>query len=192
MDGFDLDAYIEEGVAARKAIDSNQVRGFAELLYGKLTKGGKLIVFGNGGSAADAQHFAAELTGHFAMERKPFPAMALNTNTSALTAIGNDYSYDTIFERQVSAFAVPGDVVVGISTSGNSPNVLNGLNAAIAGGSYAFGMTGKSGGKMSGLGIDLFRAYSDSTPVIQEVHITFIHMVCLEFDRLLGNDGRSR
>lgn len=186
MDSFDLDEYIEEGIKARKSISVDRVKKFAEILFSHLSKGGKLIVFGNGGSAADAQHFAAELTGHFSMERKPFPAIALNTNSSGITAISNDYSYDIVFKRQVEAFASPGDVVVGISTSGNSENVLKGLEAALEIGSYVFGMTGRTGGKMSEMNIDLFNADTDNTPVIQEMHITFIHMVCLEFDRLLS------
>lgn len=185
MEGFDLERYRDEGVQARKEISIEQVKTFAGVLFDRIMNGGKLIVFGNGGSAADAQHFAAELTGHFSMERRPFPAIALSTNTSALTAISNDYSYDEVFERQVRAFASPEDVVVGLSTSGNSENILRALSAARESGSYVFGMTGRSAGKMSNLGVVLFRAASDSTPVIQEMHITFIHMVCLEFDRLV-------
>lgn len=191
MDKFNLEKYKEEGVQARKAIDVALVSTFAKVLHDRITNGGKLIVFGNGGSAADAQHFAAELTGHFAMERKSFPAIALNTNTSTLTAIGNDYSFNEIFRRQVSAFATEKDVVVGISTSGNSDNVVLALEAAKKTGAYTFGMTGKTGGKISSMGIELFKAESDSTPIIQEMHITFIHMVCLEFDRLISEYSKK-
>lgn len=189
MEDFDLDSYIHEGVKARESVKTEYVRKTAALLYEKISKGGKLIAMGNGGSAADAQHFAAELTGHFAMERKPFPALALNANSSAITAIGNDYSFDKVFERQVLAFAGPDDFVVGITTSGNSPNVLNAIGAANRIGAFTLGMTGRSGGKLKDVARDIFQVESDRTPIIQEVHIAFIHMVCLEFDRLFSKDS---
>ncbi len=190
MDDINLESYVKEGIDARSKIDIDQVKKFADTLYGCMKSGGKLIVFGNGGSAADSQHFAAELTGHFTLERRPFPAIALNANTSALTAIGNDYSFDDVFSRQVEAFAKSGDVVVGISTSGNSMNVIRAIEAANRIGAYTVGMTGRSGGKLRPAAKEMFMVESDSTPIIQEVHIAIIHMICMEFDRLHSNSKK--
>ncbi|MCL4334844.1 MAG: SIS domain-containing protein [Candidatus Thermoplasmatota archaeon] len=180
-----MDQYIEEGVRARKAISTGIVREFAGLMLERLSKNGLLITFGNGGSAADAQHFAAELNGHFLKERKAFPAIALSTNTSTLTAIGNDYSFDAVFERQVEAFVTKKDMVVGISTSGNSRNVVSAVRKARKIGALTFSMTGGNGGLLKDVSEKCFIAGSDKTPIIQETHITFIHMVCAEFDLLL-------
>ena len=140
--------------------------------------GGKLLVMGNGGSAADAQHFAAEIVGRFKMERRALPAMALSTDTSILTAVGNDYGYDSIFQRQVEAFACPGDVVVGISTSGKSPNVLNALKLARQLGCCTIGLLGKDGGGIKSVCNLALVVPSSDTPRIQESHITIIHIVC--------------
>jgi D-sedoheptulose 7-phosphate isomerase len=175
---MDLEAYKEEGVAARKNIDNIQIKRIADGIISSFKKGGKLVVFGNGGSAADAQHFVAELTGHFMKERAPLPAIALTTNTSALTAIGNDYSYRDIFSRQVQAICYSNDYVVGISTSGNSENVLTGIEEANKIGAYTLGFTGKTGGKLTGICREVFHADTDTTSIIQEVHITAIHMIC--------------
>ncbi len=140
--------------------------------------GGKLLVMGNGGSAADAQHFAAEIVGRFKMERKALPAVALTTDTSILTAIGNDYGYDAIFRRQVEALACPGDTVIGISTSGNSPNVLSALELARERGCYTIGLLGKDGGSIKEVCDLALVVPSSNTPHIQEGHITIIHIVC--------------
>jgi D-sedoheptulose 7-phosphate isomerase len=121
----------------------------AQLLISTLTAGNKVLLFGNGGSAADAQHIAAELSGRFRRERRALPAIALTTDTSALTAISNDYGYEAVFARQVEALARPGDLLVGISTSGNSPNVLAGLRAGQQAGAQRLGLTGASGGQLS-------------------------------------------
>ncbi len=185
----ELSNYIDEGIEARRSINLEKVTSFARILYDSLMKGGKLIVFGNGGSAADAQHFAAELTGHFYIDRDALPAIALSTNSSAVTAIANDYSFDSIFERQVDAFCKAEDVVVGISTSGNSQNIINGIAKARSLGARTFALTGRSGGRLAETADDAFRAQSDSTPIIQEVHITFIHMVCLILDKFLQSDS---
>jgi D-sedoheptulose 7-phosphate isomerase len=139
---------------------------------------GKLLVMGNGGSAADAQHFAAEIVGRFKMERKALPAIALSTDTSILTAIGNDYGYDAVFRRQVDALACSGDAVVGISTSGNSPNVLKALEVARERGCYTIGLLGKDGGSIKGVCDLALVVPSSDTPRIQEGHITIIHIVC--------------
>ena len=182
-----LAEYIEQGVLARKSIEDNKIMVFAQLLKKAFEKGGKLLVFGNGGSAADAQHFVGELDGHFTMERKSLPAIALSTNTSSMTAIANDYSYDEVFSRPVTALATDKDVVVGISTSGNSRNVIKAIAAAKEKGAYTVAFTGRSGGKLKGMVDLLFNVESDFTPIIQEVHISMIHMICLELDRLQEN-----
>lgn len=179
-----LPDYIEQGVLARKAVDLMKIRNFAEFLNDRFGRGGKLITFGNGGSAADAQHFVGELDGHFTLERDSLPAIALSTNTSSMTAIANDYSYDDVFSRPVSALATSKDVVVGISTSGNSKNVIKAIDAAKLKGAYTVAFTGRSGGKLRDLVDLLFNVESDFTPIIQEVHISIIHMICLELDRL--------
>lgn len=141
--------------------------------------GGRKVLFaGNGGSAADAQHLAAELVGHFQMERHPLAALALTTDTSALTAIGNDYGYEHVFARQVLALASPGDVLVVISTSGNSPNVLLAAEAARQRGASVIGLTGQSGGRLRALCDVCLCVPSTSTPHIQEAHITLGHILC--------------
>jgi D-sedoheptulose 7-phosphate isomerase len=148
------------------------------LLSDAFKRGNKLLVMGNGGSAADSQHFAAEIVGRFKMERRALPAVALSTDTSILTAIGNDYGFDSVFSRQVEALAAPGDVVVGISTSGNSPNVLKALNVAKARGCRTIGLLGKDGGSIRAACDLALVVPSDDTPRIQEGHITIIHIVC--------------
>lgn len=178
--------YIEEGAKAREAIDIRQVISFSEKLNYAFKNNGKLLAFGNGGSAADAQHFVGELDGHFTKERSALPAIALSTNTSSMTAIANDYSYDDIFSRPVSALATDKDIVVGISTSGNSKNVVAGIKAAKEIGAYTVAFTGKSGGVLRNMVDEIFTVESDFTPIIQEVHITIIHMICLELDRMLS------
>ena len=148
------------------------------LLVETFTRGGKLLVMGNGGSAADAQHFVAEIVGRFKMERRGLPAIALSTDTSILTAIGNDYGFDKVFRRQVEALAAPGDLVVGISTSGNSPNVLQALELARDMGCRTIGLLGKDGGTVkNACDLALIVPTSD-TPRVQEGHITIIHIVC--------------
>lgn len=148
------------------------------LLVETFTRGGKLLVMGNGGSAADAQHFVAEIVGRFKMERRGLPAIALSTDTSILTAIGNDYGFDKIFHRQVEALAAPGDLVVGISTSGNSPNVLQALQLACEKGCRTVGLLGKDGGTIKDACDLALIVPTFDTPRVQEGHITIIHIVC--------------
>lgn len=150
----------------------------ATLLVETFTNGGKLLVMGNGGSAADAQHFAAEIVGRFKMERKGLPAVALSTDTSILTAIGNDYGFEMIFRRQVEALALPGDLIVGISTSGNSPNVLQALKLAREMGCRTVGLLGKDGGTIRDACNLALIVPSSDTPRVQEGHIIIIHIVC--------------
>jgi D-sedoheptulose 7-phosphate isomerase len=150
-----------------------------------LRRGGKILFFGNGGSAADAQHLSAEFVNRFLRERSALAAMALTTDTSALTSIGNDLGFDQIFARQVAALGRPGDVVVAISASGNSPNVLEGVVAARRLGCITVGLTGGSGGQLSKVVDEVFIVPSNETPRIQETHITLGHALCALVEELL-------
>ena len=165
----------------------------AELLAERLRQGYKILVCGNGGSAADAQHFAAELVNRFEIERPGLAAIALTTDSSALTSIANDYAFDQIFARQVCALGRPGDVLLAISTSGNSPNVLAALAAAREQGLATVALTGRDGGRMAGqLGegdIEL-RAAAAATARIQEVHILLIHCLCDLVDHQLFGEEK--
>ncbi len=167
----------------RRVIDElRQQQGTLEALARKITEavmdGKKVLWFGNGGSAADAQHLAAEFVGRFRRERRPLASIALTTDTSILTSIGNDYGYDQVFSRQVLALAEPGDVVVGISTSGNSRNVVEALEAARERGAYVVAMTGAGGGKMAALADATVCVPTDDTARVQEGHILCGHMLC--------------
>ena len=148
-------------------------------------RGGKLLLCGNGGSAADAQHLACELVGRFQKERRAVPAIALSTDTSILTAIGNDYGYEALFARQVEAWAVPGDVLIGISTSGNSQNVLAAVEVARERDLLTIGLTGNDGGKLARLCDIALIVPSNETPRIQETHITIGHILCDLIERTL-------
>lgn len=143
-----------------------------------LSSGNKLLVMGNGGSAADAQHFAAEIIGRFKMERRALPAIALTTDSSALTAIGNDYGFEAVFSRQVEGLGAPGDVVFGISTSGNSPNVLSALARGRELGCRTISLLGRDGGTIKSVSDISIIVPSNDTPRIQEGHITIIHIIC--------------
>ncbi|MBI4208571.1 MAG: D-sedoheptulose 7-phosphate isomerase [Deltaproteobacteria bacterium] len=161
----------------------------AEAIVSQLKKGGKVIFFGNGGSAADAQHLAAELIGRFQGERKALPAIALTTDTSILTAIGNDYAFDQIFERQVEGLVGPNDAVVGISTSGHSINVLRGLKKAKDCGALTVAFLGKGGGRIREVVDFPLVIPSDQTSHIQESHITIGHILCGLIEEGLGVNG---
>ncbi len=150
----------------------------ARVMSASLQAGGKILWCGNGGSAADSQHLAAELVGRFRRERRGLPSIALSTNTSILTAIGNDYGYERVFSRQVEAVANPGDVLVGISTSGNSENVLTALETARLMGVVTVGFTGDGGGKMAKAADYLVEIPSKDTARIQEGHILAGHLLC--------------
>ncbi len=147
-----------------------------------LKRGNKILLCGNGGSAADAQHIAAELTGRYKTERGGLAGIALTTDTSALTAIGNDYGYDRIFDRQLEALANSGDLLIGISTSGNSANIISALKRAKEMGCYRVGFSGRDGGAMSELCDINLVVPSDDTPRIQEMHILFGHIMCQIID----------
>ena len=155
----------------------------AGLLTDAFRAGRKLVLFGNGGSAADAQHVAAELVNRFQMDRDPLAAIALTTDTSVLTSWGNDVAFEQVFSRQVRALVQSGDVAVGISTSGNSPNVINGVIAAREKGATTVGFTGRAGGELKDLVDVCCHVPSDSTPRIQEAQITIWHALCEVVER---------
>lgn len=168
----------------QKVIETLQptIKEACETVVATLKGGNKILLCGNGGSAADAQHIAAELTGRYKTERAALPGIALTTDTSALTAIGNDYGYDTVFARQVEALAQEGDLLIGISTSGNSRNVLNAFDVAKRKGCATMALTGRDGGKMKAAADRNIVVPSDNTPRIQEMHILIGHILCQAID----------
>ncbi len=185
---------IEDGLAESAFVkllllqrQSAAIEEIARRLVRALRAGRRVFLFGNGGSAADAQHIAAELEGRFRRERRPLPALALTTNTSSLTAIGNDYGYDRTFSRQVEAHVRRGDAVVAISTSGNSPNVLAAVRRARKAGAVTIGLTGEKGGRLRGAVDACLCVPSTDTQRVQECHIAVGHILCgLIEDELFG------
>jgi len=177
--------HLKDSAAVKlQAVDAvvPQAEEIVNRLSQALRAGKKMLVFGNGGSAADAQHFAAELVGRFETERQALPAIALTTDTSILTAVGNDYGYDDVFSRQVAALAQPGDVVIAISTSGNSKSILKGAEEARKRQAWVVGFTGATGGKLKDLVDCCIRVPSPRTAHIQETHIALIHAICAGVD----------
>ncbi len=173
--------HAQDGAALRTAFfadHAGQVAEVARAMALSLTAGGKILFCGNGGSAADAQHFAAELVNRFMMERPPLPAIALTTDSSALTAIGNDYSFEQIFSKQVQALGRPGDVLVGISTSGKSANVNEALRVGMENGLVTVGIGGGSGGSMMRHCRHALIVPDARTPLVQEIHIAIGHLLC--------------
>lgn len=175
-----IKAIWDEHLEVAKALPTlaTTVSSAVDLIYSSLAAGGQLLIAGNGGSAADAQHIAAELTGRFLRERRPIRALALHTNTSGLTAIGNDYGYEHVFARELSAHARPGDALLAISTSGNSPNILLAIEAARQCKVVVIGLTGETGGKMRAACDLCLCVPTKSTPRMQEMHITIGHTIC--------------
>jgi D-sedoheptulose 7-phosphate isomerase len=171
-----------------RQVESQQpvLEAIALAMTATLRAGGKILWCGNGGSAADSQHLAAELVGRFRRERRGLASLSLTTNSSTLTAIGNDFGYETVFSRQVEALGVAGDLLVGISTSGNSENVVAALQVARSQGLVTVAITGKGGGRMAALADHLFAVESKDTARIQEAHILAGHMICdwIELDYL--------
>jgi D-sedoheptulose 7-phosphate isomerase len=168
---------------------TERVHEAAVVLADCLGRGNKVLVLGNGGSAADAQHFAAEFVGRFGRERDPLPVIALTTDTSVLTAVGNDYGFEEIFVRQVRALASPGDAVVAISTSGRSPNVLQAVGASRAAGATTIALTGGDGGELAKVCDIGIVVPSSSTPQIQEVHVTILHILSELIESSLFAEG---
>ena len=170
-------------ISSSKTINSisnnfSEIESIILKIISAIKNGNKIILFGNGGSAADAQHIAAELVGRFKLERKSFPALALTTDSSILTSLSNDYSFDTIFSRQCEGLVNENDVVIGISTTGNSINVKNGLETAKKNGAYTIGLLGNDGGQISEIVDISVIVDSKSTPRIQEAHRTIYHIIC--------------
>lgn len=182
---------MEESIRLKRYLqaEAKTLTAIADQLVKALRNGNKVLLFGNGGSAADAQHIACELAGKFCLDRDPLPAIALTTNTSLLTAIANDYGYETIFARQLQGPVREGDIVIGISTSGRSPNVLLGMEEAKRRGATTIAFTGQ-GGKLSELGDYVLSIPSEDTPRIQEAHIAAGHIICyLVEETLFGGKG---
>jgi D-sedoheptulose 7-phosphate isomerase len=181
-------SFIKDSQAVQKAVLDKQtalIEKAAQTVAACLKKGNKVLFFGNGGSAADSQHLAAELVGRYLKERRPLAAIALTTDTSILTAVGNDYGFGRVFERQIEALARAGDVAIAISTSGNSQNVLLGIEKAKRLGVTTIGLCGGSGGRMKTL-VDLAIVVpSEKTPRIQECQIMIGHIICERVDELL-------
>lgn len=176
-----IEESIKESIRAKEGLLKGEVANIekaARIIIKSFRLGGKVLIFGNGGSAADSQHMAAELVGRFKKERRALPAVALTANTSILTAVGNDYGYDTIFSRQIAALGRKGDLAIGISTSGNSVNVLNAIKEAKSLDMDTIGLSGGDGGKLSkACDISITVAAKD-IPRVQESHITIIHILC--------------
>lgn len=188
LDSF-FDAELDEHAAVAAATRHAVREPFGRLVAvcaKSLREGGKLMFFGNGGSASDAQHLATELTVRYKTDRAAIAAIALTTDTSALTAIGNDLGFDQLFSRQIEALGVPGDVAIGISTSGRSPNVIRGLETAVGGGLVAAGLGGGDGGEMTQYADPFLVVPSDTVARIQEMHIMLGQMLCAALEIELG------
>jgi D-sedoheptulose 7-phosphate isomerase len=177
-------AQLDEHISVMKAVHELApiIETVGQRWLHALQNGGKVLLMGNGGSAADAQHIAAELVGRYLCERRGLPAIALTTDTSIITAVGNDYGYDAIFSRQVEALANPEDIIVAYSTSGNSANTCTAIEVAREIGCYTVALTGESGGKLNSLANDCLCVPSSSTPRIQEAHAFLGHMLCAYVD----------
>lgn len=169
----------------------NQLEKAAAMVIDTIEDGKKLLLFGNGGSASDAQHIAAEFTGRYVKERRGLPAIALTTDTSALTAIGNDYGFSSVFSRQVEALAQQGDLVIGISTSGNSENVVAGLWEAKNRGCKLIGLTGSGGGMLSVICDITICVDCKTTARVQEMHILIGHILCSAVDRMFSPEKET-
>ena len=183
----EIAAVLEEFFRAKGGV----VEAVVSAIVKSLRSGGKILLFGNGGSAAEAQHFAAELVNKFLKERRALPAISLTTDTSAITSIGNDMSFDRIFSRQIEALGRKGDVAIALSTSGSSPNIIEGLKAAKKAGMVMIALTGESGGKlavMPGAAPDYLLAVpSKSIPRIQEVHLVVLHIIAEQIEKGVGS-----
>ncbi len=190
LENFVVEIFNESAKLKQEFVEeyAEDIVNFGILLGKRLKNGNKVLICGNGGSAADSQHFAAEIVGRFEAERKGFPAIALTTDTSALTAIGNDYGFDKVFSRQVEALGEKGDILIGISTSGNSPNVIEAVKTGARLGMFTVGFLGKDGGKLKDLVDKAFIVRHSSTARIQEVHLVLEHTLCKIIDMYLTGE----
>ena len=189
-----IEKILAESIAVKKKFISGHVEQLiktATLIADRISSGNKIMLFGNGGSAADAQHIAAEFINRFEIERRPLPAIALTTDTSVITSIGNDYHFDDIFSKQVRALGIKGDVSIGISTSGNSKNVINAIDISKEMGIHTVGLSGP-GGRLKATADLPLCVDSDSTARIQESHSIAGHILCLLTDRILFPEQVAR
>jgi D-sedoheptulose 7-phosphate isomerase len=175
-----------ERVVAGVALAKEEILRVATILFDHIEAGGKVITCGNGGSALEAQHFAAELISHFRRDRRSVPAVSLPLDYGVITSIANDFSFEEIFSRQVEALAAPGDVVVGISTSGNSANVVAALRAAKSQGALTVALSGRNPGAMGSVADYCLRVDASDTPRVQEGHLMIVHLICEELDERLA------
>ncbi|CAL8972642.1 MAG: sugar isomerase [Cellulomonas sp. 73-145] len=185
---------LQDHVAAATALVglADQVHVVADLLCATFARGGFLYAFGNGGSAADAQHLVGELVGHYKRDRRPLPAVTLSTDPSSMTCIANDYAFDEVFSRQVEALARPGDLVVGFTTSGRSPNVVRALATGRDRGATTLLFAGGDGGPAAALADHVLLAPSHETPRIQEMHTVMLHVISEVADSWAAGSGASR
>lgn len=184
-------AHVRALIAALPHLDTDRIDSWGRHLAGVLVGGGRLLVCGNGGSAAQAQHLTAELVGRYRDDRPALSAIALHAETSSLTAISNDYGWDASFSRQVQAHGRPGDVLLGLSTSGRSGNVLRAMQAAREGGLRVWAMTGAAGNPMQLLADDCVPVDAPATATVQEVHQVAVHLLCAAVDLQVGADTPS-
>ena len=188
-----IDVFKESIAVKEKFLEGNleSIVEVSVVIADTFSKGNKLMLFGNGGSASDASHIAAEFVNRFKMERPAFPAIALNTDMAVVTSIANDYDYNNIFERQLKAFAQTGDAVIAISTSGTSPNVIKAVEAAKNKGLKTIAFTGAKGDKLAALWDYVFAVPSDNAPRVQETHITLAHAICQMVEEIIFESHRK-
>ena len=188
LDNFIKDSFISSSEIIKNSVSlSKTIQDSILLVTDTIKNGNKIILFGNGGSAADAQHIAAELIGRFKLERQSYPAISLSTDTSVITSLGNDYSFDVIFSRQCESLVQKNDLVIGISTSGNSKNVENGLKTSKKLGAKTIGLLGNNGGKIGNIVDIAITVNSSSTDRIQEAHRTIYHIICDASEQIITN-----
>ena len=188
LDNFIKDSFISSSEIIKNSVSLSKIIQDSVLLVTDTIKNGnKIILFGNGGSAADAQHIAAELIGRFKLERQSYPAISLSTDTSIITSLGNDYSFDVIFSRQCESLVQKNDLVIGISTSGNSKNIENGLKTSKKLGAKTIGLLGNNGGKIGDIVDIAITVNSSSTDRIQEAHRTIYHIICDASEQIITN-----
>ncbi len=187
-----IDEILKEHIDVVRKIDSMKdiINEISAVINKALFNGNKLLIMGNGGSAADSQHFAAEVVGRYKIERSGYPAIALTTDTSIITSIGNDYSFDRIFSRQIESLGVEGDVVMGLSTSGNSRNVMEGFTEAKKRGCETVALLGRDGGILKNYSDYKLIVPSETTARVQEGHILIIHILCDLFEKGLVENGK--
>jgi len=188
LDNFIKDSFISSSEIIKNSVSlSKTIQDSILLVTDTIKNGNKIILFGNGGSAADAQHIAAELIGRFKLERQSYPAISLSTDTSIITSLGNDYSFDVIFSRQCESLVRQNDLVIGISTSGNSKNIENGLKTSKKLGAKTIGLLGNNGGKIGNIVDIAITVNSSSTDRIQEAHRTIYHIICDASEQIITN-----